>query len=392
MSLLKDVSLSALVAGFIAVVIGYASSAVIIFQAAQAGALSDPQTASWLAAVSLGCGVFSLYFSWKYRIPVIAAWSTGGAALMIVALPIYGLRVSISAYLLSASLVIVSGMTGLFQKFMQKIPMSLVAAMLAGILLQFCLHSFAQIAVQPVLVLSMCITYFILKLLVPRYAIVITLLVGIALVLMQFDLAWSGILWTVSVPTLTTPQWSWAAVLGVALPLFIVAMTSQNASGFAVLRASGYQVPESKLITATGVVSLVTAPFGSHGVTMAAITAAICSSADCHPDPKKRYIAGLSCGFFYVLFAVFSLSMVQLFALVPDVFVVTVAGLALFSACSHALKTALSEDEHLDAAMLTFLVTASGLTFWGIGAAFWGLCAGLSFFVFKNMCIQRKLC
>lgn len=390
MSISKDISLSAIVAGFIAVVIAYASSAVIIFHAAQMGQLSTLQTASWLASASLGCGVVTLILSLKLKMPIITAWSTPGAALLVTALPLYSLSEAVMAYIVSAILVIIFGVTGLFQKVMQKIPMSIIAAMLAGILLQFCLQAFMQIQLQPILVLLMCITYFIAKLLLPKYSIVLTLLVGIAIVLLQNDLAWSSISWAVAQPVWTTPTWSLSAMFGIALPLFIVAMTSQNASGLAVMQTSGYQAPESKLITYTGVASLLTAPFGSHGVTLSSITAAICTSQDCHPDASKRYIAGLSCAFFYFLFAVFAQSMVQLFALVPKAFVVAIAGLALFSACSHALKTALSEMQHLDAAMLTFMVTASGLTLWGVGSAFWGLCAGIALYLLKQVTDLRN--
>ncbi|KAA8733773.1 benzoate/H(+) symporter BenE family transporter [Acinetobacter qingfengensis] len=389
MSISKDISFSAIVAGFIAVVIAYASSAVIIFHAAQTGGLSTAQTASWLASASLGCGLVTFFLSLKLKMPIITAWSTPGAALLVTALPLYSLSEAIGAYIISAILVIVFGVTGLFQKVMRKIPMSIIAAMLAGILLQFCLQAFAQIQLQGALVGVMCIGYFISKILLPRYAIVCTLLIGSALVFFRHDLAWSSIDWSMTIPVLTMPTWSVSAIFGIALPLFIVAMTSQNASGLAVMQTSGYQAPESKLITHTGIMSLLTAPFGSHGVTLSSITAAICTSSDCHPNAEKRYIAGLSCAFFYVLFAVFAQSMVELFALVPKAFIVAIAGLALFSACSHALKSALAEENNLDAAMLTFMVTASNLTLWGVGSAFWGLCAGVLLYLAMQQ-LQKK--
>lgn len=388
MSLSKDVSLSAVIAGFIAVVVGYASSAVIIFHAAQTGGLSALQTASWLGSASLGCAIVTFILSLKLTVPIITAWSTPGAALLVTALPLYSLNEAVMAYLVSALAVIFFAVTGLFQKVMQKIPMSIIAAMLAGILLQFCLQAFVQINVAPLLVLTMCVTYFVAKLLLPKYVIVATLLVGIAVVLLDNTLAWTQITWSIVQPVWTVLMWSGSAMLGIALPLFIVAMTSQNASGLAVLRTSGYQVPESKLIHYTGWASLLSAPLGSHGVTLSSITAAICTSQDCHTDPSKRYIAGISCAFFYALFAVFAQSMVQLFTLLPQAFVMTIAGLALFSACGHALKMALLEPQHEDAAMLTFLFTASGLTLWGIGSAFWGLCAGLLFYAVKKALAQ----
>lgn len=389
-SFIEDLSVSAVVAGFIAVVIAYASSAVIIFHAAQTAGLSTLQTASWLAAASFGCGVVTLILSLKLKMPIITAWSTPGAALLVTALPLYSLGEAVMAYIVSAIVVIIFGVTGLFQKVMKKIPMSIIAAMLAGIVLQFCLQAFAQIAIQPILVLAMCVVYFMCKLLTPKYAIVATLVVGIVLVLILHDLAWSSISWSLAQPVWTTPVWSWSAMFGIALPLFIVAMTSQNASGLAVMQTSGYHTPDSKLITYTGISSLLTAPFGSHGITLSAITAAICTSQDCHPNASKRYIAGISCAFFYFLFAIFAQSMVQLFALVPQAFVMAVAGLALFSACSQSLKIAISEEQYFDAAMLTFLVTASNLTIWGVGSAFWGLCAGLMFYGIKHLISVQK--
>lgn len=379
--IIQDLSLSAVVAGFIAVLIAYASSAVIIFQAAQIGQLSTAETASWIASASLGCGLITLWLSYRLKMPIITAWSTPGAALLVTALPLYSLAEAVGAYIVAAILVMIFGLTGWFSKLMTKIPMSIIAAMLAGILLQFCLQAFFQIQVNPVLVLLMCLSYFIAKVLLPTYSIVLTLVVGIAVVLLQNSLSLTHLNWSMTQPLWITPTWSMASIFGIALPLFVVAMTSQNAGGLAVMKTSGYVVPESKLITATGGVSLLTAPFGSHGVTLSAITAAICTSKDCHPDASKRYIAGLSCGVFYIIFAICAQAMVQLFAIVPKAFIVAIAGLALFSACATSLKTALAEAQHVDSAMLTFLVTASGFSVFGIGSAFWGLVAGLALYL-----------
>lgn len=388
-NILKDISLSAVVAGFIAVFIAFASSAVIIFQAAQTGQLSDAQTASWIAAASFGCGVLTLFLSYRLKIPIITAWSTPGAALLVGALPLYSLNEAVGAYLISAVLVMIFGITGWFAKLMVKIPMSIIAAMLAGILLQFCLQVFFQLQMSPVLVLSMCLVYFFTKIVIPRHSIVLTLLLGIGIVLLQGDIAFSALKWSLAQPIWVNPSWSWASFFGIALPLFVVAMTSQNASGLAVMKTSGYTMPESKLITATGAMSFATAPFLSHGITLSAITAAICTSQDCHPNADKRYIAGLSCGMLYIIFAICAQSIVQLFAIVPKSFIVVIAGLALFSACASSLKMALLDEQYLDCAMLTFLVTASGFSVFGVGSAFWGLCAGLSLYGLLHVLKKR---
>lgn len=381
----QDVSLSAVIAGFIAVLIAFASSAVIIFQAAQTGQLSDAQTASWIAAASFGCGALTFILSYQLKMPIITAWSTPGAALLVTALPLYTLNEAVGAYIISALLVMLFGITGWFSQLMAKIPMNIIAAMLAGILLQFCLQVFLQLQLHPVVVLSMCLTYFISKIILPKHSIVLTLIIGIGIVLLQGGIAFSTLKWSFVQPVWVNPGWSISSFFGIALPLFIVAMTSQNASGLAVMKTSGYTMPESKLITATGGMSLVTAPFLSHGITLSAITAAICTSQDCHANPEKRYIAGLSCGVFYIIFAICAQSVVQLFAIVPKSFVVVIAGLALFSACASSLKTALNSEQYIDCAMLTFLVTASGISVFGVGSAFWGLCAGLSLYGFMQV-------
>lgn len=378
--ILKDSALSSVIAGFVAVLIAFASSAVIIFQAAQMGHLTEAQTASWIASASLGCGVITLFLSYVLKMPIITAWSTPGAALLVTALPLYSFNEAIGAYILSAVLVMIFGITGWFSKLFSKIPLEIIAAMLAGILLQFCLQAFFQLQINTALVLVMCLIYFISKVLVARYSIVLTLVGGILVMLMQGQLPISALTWSIAAPVWTSPTWSISALFGIALPLFVVAMTSQNASGLAVMKTFGYDVPESKVITSTGVMSLLTAPFGSHGITLSAITAAICTSEDCHPEKQKRYIAGLSCGVFYIIFAICAQSMVQLFAIVPKAFIIAIAGLALFTACASSLKTALAEQSYLDCAMLTFLVTASSFSVLGIGSAFWGLLAGLSLY------------
>ena len=387
-NLIRDISLSAIVAGFVAVVIAYASSAVIIFQAAQVAGLSTTLTASWIASASFACGLLSLWLSYRLKMPIITAWSTPGAALLVTALPLYSFEHAIGAYIIAAVLVMVFGFTGWFSKMMAKIPMTVISAMLAGILLQFCLQAFLQIQLNPILALSMCVAYFISKVMLPRYSIVLTLVLGGIIVVLQQQIQMTYLSWSITQVDMTMPAWSLGAIVGLALPLFVVAMTSQNASGLAVMKTSGYAAPESKLIGATGVMSLLSAPFGCHGVSLSSITAAICTSPDCHPDVQKRYIAGLSCGVCYIIFAICAQSMVQLFAIVPKSLIILIAGLALFSACASSLKMALSEAKDLDSAMLTFLVTASGFSAFGIGSAFWGLSAGLLFYMFMK---QQKL-
>ena len=374
---LADTSPSAVVAGFIAMLTGYTSSLVLMFQAGQAAGLTTAQISSWIWALSIGMAVCSIGLSLRYRTPVTVAWSTPGAALLITSLGGVSYGEAIGAYITCAVLVVICGLTGSFERLVKRIPASLASALLAGILFKIGSEIFIAAQHRTTLVLGMFFSYLIIKRLSPRYAVLAALLVGTALSGAMGLLDFSGFSLEVATPVWTTPSFSLAATISIGIPLFVVAMTSQNMPGVAVLRADGYQVPASPLISVTGLASLVLAPFGSHGINLAAISAAICTGPHAHEDPNKRYTAAVWCGIFYGIAGVFGATLAALFAALPKELVLSIAALALFGSIMNGLTVAMNESKEREAALITFMVTASGFTLFSIGSAFWGIVAGV---------------
>ena len=366
----------ALAAGFTAVLIGYSGSAVIIFQAAMAAGASVEQFAGWMMVLGLAMGVTSIAFSWRYKMPIITAWSTPGAALLVTSLNGISMAEAIGAFMFSAVLITVSGFSGWFERALGRIPLPLAAGMLAGILFQFGVDAFASMQTRLDLVLTMFAVYLLAKLLVPRYTIIAVLAVGLALCQWQGLMNFSQVTLSFDLPQAVMPEFSLGALIGVGIPLFVVTMVSQNIPGIAVLRTSGYAAPISPIIGWSGVTTLLIAPFGGFAVNLAAITAAICTGPEAHADADKRFIAGLSTGTCYLLLGLFSSLIASLFTAFPAEFVLALAGLALLSTIANSLHTAVSDASSREAAVITFVVTASGLSLFDIGAAFWGLLAG----------------
>lgn len=374
---LADTSPSAVVAGFIAMLTGYTSSLVLMFQAGQAAGLTTTQISSWIWALSIGMAVCSIGLSLRYRTPITVAWSTPGAALLITSLGGVSYGEAIGAYITCAVLVVICGLTGSFERLVRRIPASLAAALLAGILFKIGSEIFVAAQHRTALVLGMFFSYLLIKRLSPRYAVLTALVVGTAIAAVMGLLDFSGFHLEVATPVWTTPSFSLAATISIGIPLFVVAMTSQNMPGVAVLRADGYQVPASPLISVTGLASLLLAPFGSHGINLAAISAAICTGPHAHEDPSKRYTAAVWCGIFYGIAGVFGATLAALFAALPKELVLSIAALALFGSIMNGLTVAMSEAREREAALITFMVTASGFTLFSIGSAFWGIVAGV---------------
>ncbi len=375
-SLLRDLSLPAVVAGFITVLVGFASSAVIVFQAAQAVGATQAQIASWMWALGLGMGVTCIGLSLRYRVPVVTAWSTPGAAMLVVGTGAVAYSDAIGAFLLAAVLGMLAGFSGVFAKVMRRVPMALAAGMLAGVLLRFGLDVFVSMGTQLGMALAMFATWLVGRRLFPRYAVIATLLVGVGVAATQGLLHAEQLRLELAAPEFTWPTLSWPAVFGIALPLFVVTMASQNIPGVAVIRASGYDTPISPVIGWIGVVNTVLAPFGAYGLNLAAITAAICMGREAHEDPARRYTAAVAAGAFYIVVGLFGATVAAVFAAFPKELVACVAGIALFGTIANSLAMALREESDREAALVTFLVTASGLSLAGIGSAFWGLVAG----------------
>ncbi|WP_313313641.1 benzoate/H(+) symporter BenE family transporter [Stutzerimonas nitrititolerans] len=376
--LLRDCSLSAVVAGFIATVISYAGPLVIIFQAAKAGGLPHELMSSWVWTISIGSGVLGILLSLRYRVPIVIAWSAPGSALLVTMLPDISMNQAVGAYLVSNLVILLVGLSGAFDKVIGKLPAAISAAMLAGILFRFGTDLFVSVKDQPWLVLAMFATYLLFKRAMPRYAVMAVLVVGVAMAVGGGELRSEALVLGLAKPVWITPEFSWQVILGVAFPLVMVALTGQFVPGMAVLRSAGYQTPASPLISGSALGTLLLAPFGCHGLNLAAITAAICTGREAHEDPGKRYIAGVSGGVFYLLLGIFGATLVSVFTAFPSALIAALAGLALLSAIGAALHGAMSVPADREAALITFLVTASGMSLLGLSAAFWGLIFGIA--------------
>ncbi len=373
---LRDIAPSSVAAGFVTVLVGFTSSAVIVFQAAQALGASEAEIASWLWALGIGMGVTCIGLSLRWRMPIVTAWPTAGAAMLIAGNAGVPLSDAIGAFVLAAALTALVGFSGIFERGMRRVPMSLASGLLGGVLLRFGMDVFVSMRTQMAMILAMFVVYLCGRRWFPRYAVLATLLLGMAIAGVSGLLHLGDVELRVAQPVFTMPSLSLAAVFGIALPLFVVTMASQNISGIAVLRASGYAPPVSSTIGWIGATNILLAPFGAYSLCMAAITAAICSGREAHPDPSKRYVAAVFAGIFYLFTGVFGATVAALFAAFPKELVVAVAGLALFGTIGNSLAAALREDRDREAAVITFLVTASGFSLGGIGSAFWGLIAG----------------
>ena len=375
--------------GFVAVLVGYAGAGAIIFQAANAAGASPAEIGSWLWALGIGMGVSSLALTLRYRQPVLIAWSTHGAALLVTSLPGVPMSDAIGAFLFCSLLLTLSGVTGLFQKIMAFVPQSLAAALLAAVLLRFGLDAFVALQSDVLMVGLMVVTYLLTKQFVPRYVIPLTFLVGIILAAATGQMKPFAGDFSLTMPVFTFPTFDIATLIGVGIPLFIVTMASQNVPGIAALRTHGYDVPASPLIGWSGFTGLVLAPFGGFAFNLAAITAALCMSPEVHPDPAKRYPAVIWAAFFYCLAGLFGAALTALFIAFPASLVMAIAGLALLTTIANSLDAALRDEAERDAAILTFAVTASGMTLLSIGAPFWGLVIGMIAYLFRKRFTSR---
>lgn len=389
---LRDVSVSAINAGFITVLVGFTSSAAIVFQAAKGLGATPEQVASWMLALGIGMAVTGIALSLRYRMPIATAWSTSGAAMLLSSASGTTMNEAIGAFMISGLLMTLAGFMGWFERLMDRIPMAIAAGMLAGILLQFGLDAFVAMESSLTLVFGMFLAYLITRRLLPRYAALAPLLTGLAIASAEGTIATDELTLTLASPVFVAPAFSLEAFFGIALPLFAVTMASQNAPGLAVLKAAGYRPPVSSLVGWTGATTTVLAPFGCFALNLATITAAICSGPEAHEDPRKRYVAGVSAGIVYLLTGIFGATVGALFAALPTALILAIAGLALISTFAGSLATALERVSHRDAAVITFLVTASDLTLFGVGAAFWGMVAGgLTLLVLNARPQQRTL-
>ncbi|KAA8783623.1 benzoate membrane transport protein [Paenibacillus sp. 4624] len=378
--------ISPVTAALISVIVNYGGTFILVFQAAKAAGLSPEMTASWIWSISIGVGITGIWLSYRYKEPIITAWSTPAAAFLVSMLAVTPYSEAVGAYMISAVGFVILGMSGLFERFVRLIPPGIASGLLAGILLQFGISAFEGAKVEPVLVILLFTAYIVLKRFTSRYAIVGILILGLIYLVIMGKTDFSSIQLAVALPVFTAPEFSIQALLGVALPLFIITLTGQYMPGMLVLRNDGFRTSANPILTVTGLGSLIAAPFGSHAFNVAAITAAICTGKDAHEDASKRYIAGIACGVFYITVGIFGVTLAALFLILPAAFIATLAGLALLGTIGGSLANALADPNGRETALITFLATAANVTLFGIGGAFWGLVAG----VMAHLLIHHK--
>ncbi len=380
----QDWSLSATVAGLLAVIISYSGPLVIVFQAGQAAGVDSAMLASWIWAISIGSALSTLVLSIRYKAPVLLAWSIPGSALLITLFPELSLSEMVGAYVVAGVITLAIGMSGYFDKLLAMIPQGIAAGMMAGILFQFGVGTFQSIKTMPVLVFIMLLTYVLAKRFSPRYAIVYVLIMGIAASLVTGSFNDVAVDFSLTVPQFISPSFSFNSVFNLALPLVLLNLTGQFLPGMALLKLNGYEVSSKPIINTAGGLSIFTALFGGVSVVQAAVTAALCMSDDCHEDKHKRYIGGVSNGIFYLLGALFAGSLVGLFGLLPKALIATLAGLALIGALLSNISIAMQHPHQKEAALITFLATVSGMTLFGLGSVFWGIVIGMASYVILN--------
>jgi benzoate membrane transport protein len=373
----RDISASAIAAGLVAVLVSFGGTAVLMVQAGHAAGLDAARIGSWIGSLSLVLGVGGAFYSLRTGLPIVMAWSTPGAALLVTALAGVPFNEAIGAFVLAAALTLACGLFGWIDPILRRIPGEIAAAMLAGVLLNFGMGIFTHIGKQPALVLTMCAAYLLCRRWAPRYAVLVVMAVAVAMAaglgLMQVD----QLDWRLTKFVWTTPAFSAQAAVSLGIPLFVVAMASQNLPGLAILQAAGYRPPASRLVAATGFLGLLAAPFGAHSVTMGAISAAICTGPEAHADPGKRYIAAATYGIGYFALSIVAGAVAVFFQALPAALLAALAGLALLGTIMGGMAAAMANPQRREAALITLLATASGFSFWGIGSAFWGLAAGL---------------
>lgn len=376
-TLKNDWSISATVAGFLAVLISYSGPLIIFFQAAQRVHVSTDMMVSWIWGISIGAAVSGIYLSIKYKTPVITAWSAPGTALLVTLFPNVSLNEAVAAYITSAIVIFLIGVTGYFDKLLKWIPQDVAAGMMAGILFQFGIGLFTASDSMPFIVFSMLIVFLIAKRLMPRYTMIWVLAAGVLLSLFLGKMNPVDVSFSLAIPQWISPEWTWNSTLNLAVPLILVSLTGQFLPGMAIMKLSGYDTPAKPIITATSIASLAVACVGGITIVLASITAALCMGKDAHELKEKRYIAGIANGIFYILGGLFAGSIVMLFSLLPKELVAALAGLALLGAIATNISVAMKNDNQRDAALITFLATASGMHFLGLSSVFCGICIGV---------------
>ncbi len=373
----KSFTWGALLSGFLIVLISTTGPIAILFQAAEAGNFTDQQLASWLLTVFIGSGLFGLVLTLRHGIPVIGAWAAATTALLVTGLTEHSYAEVLGAYVVASIALIVVGVTGLFGKLMALVPRPVVMAMLGGVLFRFGVEVFSSLKTDALLGLSMIIMFFIGKRFKWRAPVVPALLVGLVIGYLEKELISPNIKVAITAPLWVTPEFNFSSIITLAIPIFLLVMTTQNATGTAVLYNSGYEPPINNVVTVGGVISLLSAPFGNSGVNISAMTAAIATQKDADPNPKTRYFAGFACGIFYIILGLFGATVMGFFGTLPSVLLAVLAGLALIPVIGSCTNEALENPEYREAGLVALLITVSGVSAFNLGAPFWGLIGGV---------------
>ena len=373
----KSFTWGALLSGFLIVLISTTGPIAILFQAADAGNFTDRQLASWLLTVFIGSGVFGLVLTLRHGMPIIGAWAAATTALLVTGLTSHSYAEVLGAYVVASIALIIVGVTGLFGKLMALVPRPVVMAMLGGVLFRFGVEVFSSLKTDALLGIGMILMFFIGKRFKWRAPVVPALLVGLVIAYLEKELVNPNIKVAITAPLWVTPEFTLGSVLTLALPIFLLVMTTQNATGTAVLYNSGYEPPINNVVTVGGVISLLSAPFGNSGVNISAMTAAIATQKDADPNPKTRYFAGFACGIFYIILGLFGATVMGFFGTLPPVLLAVLAGLALIPVIGSCTNEALENPEYREAGLVALLITVSGVSAFNLGAPFWGLVGGV---------------
>ena len=383
--MLKDISLSAVVAGLLAVIIAYCGPLVIVFQIATVAGVSTDMLMSWVWGISFGVGISGIILSYTFKMPIMTGWSVPGTVLLLSLFPTLTVGEMVGAHMLAGVIIVLIGLSGRFDQLMAWIPRGVAGGMLAGLLFQFGAAAFKTIGASPALLILMLLVYLLGRKYFSRYSIVAVFVVGLAFVAFTAQLHTENFNVQWVVPQLIAPEFSVFSILSLTLPLLLVSLSGQYLPGMAILMVDGYRDVKSRpIMLVTGGVSSIVALTGSASIVLGAISAAIATGPDSHPDPSKRYIAGISNGIFYIIGAFFTSAIVTLFAVFPAELVAILAGLALLSSINANIVLAVEDVENREAAVITFIATASGMTWLGLASAFWGIVIGMAVALLYN--------
>ena len=374
---MRDWSISAWMTGFLAVLISYSGPLVIFIQAAHAGNMSNEMLSSWIWAISIGAGISGIVLSVLLKAPIITAWSAPGTALLLNLFPNITMPEVVGAYLIAAVISVIVAFTGSFERIVKLVPQGIAAAMIAGILFQFGMQAFISSSEMPGVIMAMVVIYLLGRRFIPKFTVIIVALAGFASVFF-LDLAdFSNVRIALATPIFTWPEFNLPAFFSFTIPLVVVSLTGQFLPGLVILRMDGYERSSRAVVGGTSLVSIVMAFFGGISIVLAAITAALCTGKESHPDPKKRYVSGIANGVFYLIGGTFAGTIVLLFSAIPSAVIAALAGLALIGAIVANIRLLCSESTYIEPAVLCFMVTASNMSIGGMGSAFWGIVLGM---------------